>query len=139
MRQRGIVVEKRAQDVMVKIQDPATTCSGCKGCVRFTPEREQGDYILRLRDARNEYAVGDEVIVESRAAEFAKPLGILYGLPFLSLFVGYGLTRLFVGSDSIAGIGAAVGLFLGATVAKPLTRRIIRGGPHFDIVARACS
>lgn len=139
MRQRGIVIEKQAEDVKVLIQDPARTCSGCSGCVRLTPEREQGDYVLELRDARDEYVIGDEVIVEGRMGELVKPLGILYGLPFISLFIGYVLVRLILMDDRLAGLGAVAGLLLGAVVARPLARKIIQGGPQFDIVARACS
>lgn len=139
MRQRGVVIQKQGKTLQVKIEDPASTCGNCKGCIRLTPEREHGDYIVSLRDSKGEYDVGDELILEGKMAEVAKALGVLYGIPFLTLFLGYVLTNTLLKSDPLAGLGAVVGLLLGAMVARPLVRKMVSDEPEFTIVARACS
>lgn len=139
MRQRGVVVEKQGQEVVVQIQDPARTCGTCNGCMRLTPERPHDDYVVRLNDARDEYSVGDQVILEGQMGDMIKAVAVLYGVPFVTLFCGYAMTRLMLGSDAVAGIGAVGGLLAGALVAKPLARRLFQNEPEFKIIARACS
>ncbi len=139
MRQRGVVIEKTAKELVVQIEDPSTTCGSCKGCIRLTPERPKEDYIVRVPKTKIDYAVGDGVILDGQMAPMIKAVGFLYGVPFISLFVGYVITRLISGSDPLAGLGAVAGLLLGAVVARTVTRRFINGEPEFRIVARACS
>lgn len=139
MRQRGIIVEREADQVVVQIQDPSRTCGSCSGCVRLTPQRPPEDYVVRLEDTARNYVVGDEVIVEGSMGDLIKALVVLYGLPFLSLFIGYGLVRVITGSDPLAGLGGVGGLLGGAMIARPIARRLSEGDPEFKIVARACS
>ncbi len=139
MRRRGVVIEKSAKEVVVEVQDPARTCGGCKGCIRLTPDRPPDDYIVRVRSTGSQYEVGDEVILDGEIAPLVKAVGVLYGIPFATLFVGYVVTRLISGSDPAAGLGAVAGLLIGAVVARKLTRRFFDREPDFRIVARACS
>lgn len=139
MRQRGIVIEREEDQVVVQIQDPSRTCGSCSGCMRLTPQRPHEDYVVRLDDARGDYVVGDEVILEGYMGDLVKAVMVLYGVPFVSLFIGYVLTRIILGSDPVAGLGAVVGLLVGAFVARPLARRLSQSEPELKIVARACS
>lgn len=139
MRQRGVVIEKAAKEVVVQIQDAARTCGSCKGCMRLTPDRPLEDYVVRLQDNSDQYNVGDAVILDGEMGPMFKAVGVLYGIPFVALFIGYVVTRLALGSDSLAGVGAAVGLLVGAMVARAVTRRFFAREPEFRIVARACS
>ncbi|HBN96573.1 MAG TPA: hypothetical protein DDZ66_09755 [Firmicutes bacterium] len=139
MRRRGVVIEKTDKEVVVEIQDPARTCGNCKGCIRLTPDRPPEDYIVRTRDTRNQYEVGDEVILDGEIGPLIKAIAVLYGVPFISLFIGYLVTRLITGSDPQAGLGAVAGLLLGAIVARKITRRFYDHEADFRIVARACS
>lgn len=139
MRRRGVIIEKTDREVLIEIQDPARTCGNCKGCIRLTPERPPEDYMVRAPNTRNQYEVGDEVIVDGQMGSMIKAVGVLYGVPFISLFIGYLVTRLITGSDSMAGLGAVAGLLLGAVAARTAVRRFMNGEPDFRIVARACS
>lgn len=139
MRQRGIVIGREENQVVVQIQDPSRTCGSCSGCMRLTPQRPPEDYVVRLEDSRGDYVAGDEVILEGQVGDLVKAVVVLYGVPFVSLFVGCGLTRIISGSDPLAGIGAVVGLLAGALVARPLARRLSKADPELKIVARACS
>lgn len=139
MRRRGIIVEKTNKEMLVEIQDPTRTCGSCKGCIKLTPDRPPEDYIVRVPSNRQPYEVGDEVIVDGQMAPMVKAVVVLYGIPFILLFVGYFLTRLIAKSDPVAGLGAIVGLLIGAVVAKALVRRFLNAEPEFRIVARACS
>lgn len=139
MRQRGVIIAKEAQDLTVRIQDPASVCGSCKGCMRLTPERPPEDYVIHLKDSSGQYQVGDEVIVDGDLKPAVKALGVLYGIPFAALFVGYGLARVFWASDPVAGLGGIVGLLLGAAVSRPLTRRYFNQEPRLKIISRACS
>lgn len=139
MRRRGVVIENTAKEVVVEIQDPARTCGSCKGCIRLTPDRPPEDYLVRIRKTGNQYEVGDEVILDGEMAPVVKAVGVLYGIPFATLFIGYVVTRLITGSDPVAGLGGIVGLLLGAIVARRVTRRFFDREPEFRIVARACS
>ncbi len=139
MRQRGIVIEREEDQVVVQIQDPSRICGSCSGCMRLTPQRPHEDYVVRLDDARGDYVVGDEVILEGYMGDLVKAVMVLYGVPFVSLFIGYVLTRIILGSDPVAGLGAVVGLLVGAFVARPLARRLSQSEPELKIVARACS
>lgn len=139
MRRRGIIIEETAQEVVVEVQDPARTCGSCKGCIRIAPDRPPEDYIVRIRKAGNRYEVGDEVILDGEMAPVLKGIGVLYGVPFAALFIGYVVTRLITGSDPAAGLGAVAGLLLGAFVARKITRRYFDREAEFRIVMRACS
>ncbi len=139
MRRRGVVVERTEKELIVEIQDPARTCGSCKGCIRITPDRPPEDYLVRTPNPRNKYDVGDEVILDGEIAPLVKAVGVLYGIPFASLFVGYLATRLISGSDPVAGLGGVAGLLLGAVVARTITRRFYNREPEFRVVARACS
>ncbi|HHT89780.1 MAG: SoxR reducing system RseC family protein [Bacillota bacterium] len=139
MRRRGIIIEKTAGELVVRIQDPARTCGSCKGCMRLTPERPPEDYIVRMRNKGDQYDVGEEVIVDGEIGPMIKAVTVLYGVPFVSLFAGYVITRLFTGHDSMAGLGAIAGLLLGAFAARIITRRFFDREPNYQIVARACS
>lgn len=139
MRRRGIVIEKTDKEVVVEIQDPARTCGSCKGCIRIAPDRPPEDYIVRMRNTRDQYEIGDEVIVDGEIGPLIKAVVVLYGIPFVSLFIGYLVTRLVTGSDPQAGLGGVAGLLLGAVVARKITRRFFDREPDFRIVARACS
>lgn len=139
MRQRGVVIEKQDRVVVVQVQNPAAACGNCKGCIRLTPERPQEDYVVRVADSKDHYAVGDEVILEGEMGGAVRAIALLYGIPFTSLFVGYGVTRLLVKSDPVAGIGAVFGLLLGALVARILVRRQFKGDVELKIVSKACS
>ncbi|NMA60966.1 MAG: SoxR reducing system RseC family protein [Firmicutes bacterium] len=139
MRQRGIVLEREDDYVVVQIQDPTRTCGTCNGCMRLTPQRPPEDYVVRIDDVGRNYVVGDEVIIEGQMGDLVKAVMVLYGVPFVSLFVGYGLTRIVLGSDPLAGLGAVGGLLAGALIARPLARRLSESDPELKIVARACS
>ncbi|MDI9483882.1 MAG: SoxR reducing system RseC family protein [Bacillota bacterium] len=139
MRRRGVIIEKTDKEVLIEIQDPARTCGGCKGCIRLTPDRPPEDYIISVPNSGVQYEVGDEVIVDGEMRPLIKAVGVLYGIPFVSLFIGYIVTRLIAGSDPLAGLGAVAGLLLGAVTARTLVRRFMNGEPDFRIVARACS
>ncbi len=138
MRQRGVVVNKTEKEFLVKIEDPNEVCASCGGCVRITAPRPQEDYVVSLDRAQGEFEVGDSVILESGNKNLVHALALLYGLPFTTLFVGYILTRWLSGHDALGGIGAIVGLLIGAVIARLATRRLIKGEPDFKIVARAC-
>lgn len=140
MRHRGVIIEKNAQEVLVQIEDPAKTCGSCRGCVRMLPPKSTDEYyVVRTKDPVGKYQVGDEVILDGQMRPFVRALGVLYGLPFACLFLGYGAGRLWSGSDSIGGVGAVIGLLLGAAAARLIARRILKQEPEFTIVARACS
>src|SRR5690554_3524711 len=140
MRHRGKIIEKNGQEVLVQVEDPAKTCGSCKGCVRlFPPKASPEDYVLCIKDTSGRYQVGDEVIIDGEMRPYVRALAVLYGLPFGSLFAGYGIARLAWGSDSLGGVGAIIGLLLGAVAARMITRRILTKEPEFTIVARACS
>ena len=139
MRQRGKIIEKTAKELVVQIQDPARTCGSCKGCMRLTPERPPEDYVVRMRNSGNQYDVGDEVILDGQVGPLIKAVTVLYGIPFVSLFIAYVITRLVTGNDSMAGLGAVAGLLVGAFGARIITRRFFDREPEFRIVARACS
>lgn len=139
MRQRGVVIEKEGKEVVVQIEDPKAVCGDCKGCVRLTPDRPLEDYNVRLKDPKDQYSIGDEVIVDGDMGPVFKALGVLYGIPFSLLFVGYGLTRLLLKSDPLAGLGGIVGLLVGAVFSRRITRRFFATEAEMKIVARACS
>ncbi|HKM42664.1 MAG TPA: SoxR reducing system RseC family protein [Limnochordia bacterium] len=139
MRRRGVVIERTEKELLVEIQDPARVCGSCKGCIRLTPDRPPEDYIVRAPNSRNKYDVGDEVILDGEIAPMVKAVGALYGIPFVSLFIGYLVTRLITGSDPVAGLGGVAGLLLGAIVARKVTRLFFDREPEFRVVARACS
>jgi len=139
MRRRGVVIEKTDRELVVEIQDPARTCGSCKGCIRIAPDRPPEDYIVRTPNPRNQYEVGDEVILDGEIGPLLKAVGVLYGIPFVSLFLGYAVTRLTTGSDPKAGLGAVAGLLLGAIVARKITKRFFDREADFRVVARACS
>ena len=139
MRQRGVVIEKENSRLRVKIQDPNEVCGSCNGCIRLTPGRPQEDLILSFEQAAADYEVGDAVIVETADNKMVRALAVLYGVPFTTLFIGYALTRLITGEDMLGGIGAIIGLLVGALGARIITRRVLNSAPKFRIVARACS
>ncbi len=140
MRHRGIIIEKTAQDVLVQIEDPAKTCGSCKGCMRLLPAQSSNEYyVVRTKDPGDKYQVGDEVILDSQMRPYVRALGVLYVLPFGGLFAGYGLGRFLSGSDTVGGVWAIAALLVGATIARFITRRMLKGDPEFTIVARACS
>ncbi|NLJ79841.1 MAG: SoxR reducing system RseC family protein [Firmicutes bacterium] len=139
MRHRGIVIQREDNRISVKMQDSAETCGNCKGCVRLTPRRPSEDYIVQINDPKNEYAVGDEVIVEMGVAHLVKAVAVLYGVPFVSLFLGYVLTRWIFGSDPLAGLGGIGGVLIGALLARPVARRLTQKEQELKIVARACA
>lgn len=140
MRHRGTIIEKNAQEVLVQIEDPAKTCGECKGCMRLLPRRDSAEYyVIRTKDPADRYKVGDEVILDGNMRPFVRAVGVLYGLPFGALFLGYAAARLATGSDTIGGIGAICGLIVGAIIARAITRKMLKGDPEFTIVARACS
>ena len=139
MRRRGVVIERTERELLVEIQDPKRTCGSCNGCIRLTPDRPPEDYIVRASNPRNKYDVGDEVILDGEIAPLVKAVGVLYGIPFSLLFIGYLLTRLLTGSDPVAGLGGVAGLLLGAVIGRTITRRFFNQEPEFRVVARACS
>ena len=139
MRQRGTVVEKHGDEVVVQIEDPKAVCGECKGCMRLTPDRPLEDYVVRLKDPKDQYKIGDGVIVDGDMGPVVKAIAFLYGLPFISLFVGYGLTRVLVQSDPLAGLGGIAGLLVGAIISRRVTRRFFATEAEIKIVARACS
>ncbi|NMB01570.1 MAG: SoxR reducing system RseC family protein [Firmicutes bacterium] len=139
MRQRGVVIDKKRKEVVVRFEDPKSVCGDCKGCIRLTPDRPSEEYVVRLADPKDQYDIGDEVIVDGDMGPVVKAVAVLYGIPFISLFVGYGVTRLLYDSDPLAGLGGIVGLILGAVVSKLVTRRFFVREAEMKIVARACS
>lgn len=139
MRQRGVVIEKNPKEVVVQFQDPKSVCGNCKGCIRLTPDRPQEDYVVRLADPKDQYEVGDAVLVDGDMGPVFKTLGFLYGVPFVSLFIGYGVTRLVLNSDPLAGLGGIAGLLIGAVLSRAVTRRYFPSEAKMKIVARACS
>ena len=139
MRRRGVVIERTERELLVEIQDPKRTCGSCNGCIRIAPDRPPEDYIVRAPNPRNKYDVGDEVILDGEIAPLVKAVGVLYGIPFSLLFIGYLLTRLLTGSDPVAGLGGVAGLLLGAVIGRTITRRFFNQEPEFRVVARACS
>ncbi len=124
----------------MQIEDPSKTCGNCKGCMRLLPRQSSEEYyVVRTKDPGDKYQVGDEVILDSEMRPYVRALGVLYALPFGALFAGYGVGRLLSGSDTVGGVGAIIGLLVGATIARFITRRMLKGDPEFTIVARACS
>lgn len=138
MRQRGVVVKKTEKQLQVKIEDPNKACASCGGCVRLTPSRPQEDYVISLDRSQGEFEVGDTVILESGNKTLVQAVAVLYGVPFVTLFAGYALTRWVSGHDALGGIGAIVGLLAGALAARLFTRRLLRSEPEFRVIARAC-
>lgn len=138
MRQRGTVIEKTKEQLRVKIENPNEVCDSCGGCVRLTPSRPQEDHVISLKQSPGGFDVGDSVIIESENKNLIRAVAVLYGVPFVTLFVGYALTRWMSGHDALGGIGAIIGLLAGALAARLYTRRLLKNEPNFKIIARAC-
>lgn len=138
MRQRGVVVEKTREELLIKIQDPAEACGSCGGCLRLASPPPRADYIVSVAQPHEGYEVGDEVILESGTKHLVQAVAVLYGIPFAGLILGYFFTRMVSGHDSIGGIGAIAGLLVGALGARLITRRLLASEPQFKIIARAC-
>lgn len=139
MRQRGIVIRKEDREVAVKIQDPSEVCGSCGGCVSLSSPRSAKDHVVKILDQKDEYAVGDEVIVEAEFKPLIKAVAVLYSVPFVFLFLGYALTNRVLKSDPLAGLGAVVGLLIGGLLARIVARRFAAGAQELKIVAKACS
>ena len=139
MRQRGEVIKREENQVWIQVDNPSKACGSCRGCIRLTDHNRPEDLIVQLTDESGEYEKGDEVIIESGTGQIAKALGVLYGVPFVGLFMGYGITRFTLESDPLAGLGAIGGLLIGALIARPITRKMVHTMEEPKIVSRACS
>ncbi len=139
MRQRGEVIKRDQNQVWIQVENPSKACGSCRGCIRLTGDQRPEDLVVQVIDESGEYEAGDEVIVQSETGEIAKALAVLYGVPFVGLFIGYGITRFALGSDPLAGLGAIGGLLAGALIARPITRRMVKTMQQPKIVSRACS
>ncbi len=141
MRQRGVVIQKTGQEVAVQILESQETCStcggGCGACVSLTPGRAAK--IVKLADRNDQYAVGDEVIVEAEFRPLIKAVAALYTIPFVFLFLGYALTNRMLQSDPLAGLGAVAGLLTGGILARFAARRFVGEEQELKIVAKTSS
>ena len=107
--------------------------------MRLSGKENVEEVVLKLSDPSGAYQPGDRVFLETPGNEAFKAVGVLYGVPFAALFAGYGLTYALVGVDAVAGLGAIVGLLVGAAVSRPLARKIANQMKEPYISARACS
>jgi hypothetical protein len=139
MRRRGVIIEKTAGELVVRDPGSRPHLWQLQGVYAPNTGAAPEDYIVRMRNKGDQYDVGDEVIVDGEIGPMIKAVTVLYGVPFVSLFAGYVITRLFTGHDSMAGLGAIAGLLLGAFAARIITRRFFDREPNYQIVARACS
>lgn len=138
MRRIAEVIRRENDSVWVKLDNPSKECGNCKGCVRLDGSERPDELVLQLSDPTGTYQPGDRVFIETEARDVVKALMVLYGIPFISLFAGYGLTHLFVGVDAIAGLGAVAAMSLGAVVSRRIARGIADRAGELYISARAC-
>ncbi len=138
MRQQGEIIKLEPNQAWVKLTNPRSACGNCQGCLRLSPKQEKGDEVLKL-DMNIAARVGDMVIVEYPDRVMLKAIMILYGIPFLGLFLGYFITNWFTKSDGVSGLGAVVGLVMFAIFTKPVAQRLYTktGGPR--IVTKVCA
>jgi positive regulator of sigma E activity len=129
MEERGIVLESGQGKARVRIER-TDQCEGCHGCLMA----DTGTYMTA--DVEDTFGVtpGDVVLIGTKTTSPLKASALLFGLPLVLLFAGYG-----VGSALAAllhtphagqqfGIGGAAVFFLGAFGLIALINRRISGG-----------
>jgi len=139
MRQIGEVVRREDAAVWVKLANPGKECGSCKGCVRLSGEGRTEDIVLKVNDPSGTYQPGDRVFLETHTKDALKAVAVLYGIPFIGLFVGYGITFALTRADAVSGLGAIAGLIVGGIVSRPLARKAAGKVSEPYISARACS
>lgn len=137
MRQRAVVVENNTDGTWVKLDNPATNCGSCKGCVRLTGDEKPEETVLQVKNTIAAQ-VGDTIILEYPSRNLLQAVGILYGIPLLGLFLGYFLTLAITGIDATAGLGAVVGLGIFALLARAIARKLTNKIGLPNIVAISC-
>ena len=137
MRQQGEIIKIEGRQAWVKFINPSSACGSCKGCIRLTPADQEKEKVIKL-DFNIKAEVGDKVMIEYPDRDIFQAMLILYGLPFIGLFLGYFLTYYFTKDDAVSALAAVGGLILFGAAARPLARRLDRkiGKPH--IVASYC-
>lgn len=138
LRQIAEVIRREDEAVWVKLDSPSKACGDCKGCFRLDGKERPNEIILQLSDPSGSYQPGERVFIETDGKDMFKAIGVLYGIPFTALFVGYGVTHAIVGVDATAGLGALVAMLLGAVVSRPLARKMADRLKQPYISARAC-
>lgn len=138
MRRIAEVISRENDAVWVKLDNPSKECGNCRGCIRLDGSERPDELVLQVSDPTSTYQPGDRVFLETETRDMVKALTVLYGIPFASLFAGYGLTHLVVGVDAVAGLGAVAAMLVGAAVSRPLARKIADRAGELHISARAC-
>lgn len=138
MRQQGEIIKlENEREAWVKLVNPGSACGNCNGCIRLTPKKEPENQILKL-DLKITAHVGDMVLVDYPSRGIFKAMLVMYGIPFLGLFLGYIVTFLITNNDPISGLGAVVGLVVFGFLTRPIARKLDWKIGNPQIVAKSC-
>ncbi len=83
MAEKGFVVDSYDNKVVVKLQR-TEACAKCRAC---TAGMETQEMIIKAYN-QCDAAIGDEVEIVLEEANFLAAVGIMYGLPCISLIIG---------------------------------------------------
>ncbi|HHX01130.1 MAG TPA: SoxR reducing system RseC family protein [Firmicutes bacterium] len=137
MRRLGEIVKIEGNQAWVKFANPSEACGSCKGCIRLTMQEQEDERVFKL--ALNIKAeVGDTIMVEYPEKGIVQTMLVLYGLPFLGLFLGYFLTSYFTGSETTSALTALGGLIVCGILARPVARLVDEKIGQPRIVSTAC-
>jgi sigma-E factor negative regulatory protein RseC len=85
MEERGLVIERTDGEALVRIERSAA-CEGCTLCAMA----ESGDHMVARAVDRLGVSVGDRVRIETRSPSPLAAAVLLFLIPFVFLFAGYG-------------------------------------------------
>lgn len=135
MRQKVTVIALEGKDALVRYHRP-TACHGdcdhCGGCSAMAAPEELTVRAENLIGARP----GDQVMIEGETRKVAWAVGLVYVLPLLLFFVGYGLGEMLLRAGTIPGL---LGFFLGLGIAvlESFLQKKQKREIHYRIVAFA--
>lgn len=137
MRQIGEIIKIEDKRAWIKYTSPGAACGNCKGCMHLSNKGSKKDRVIEV-DMNIAADVGDAIIVEYPTEVMLKGMLVLYGVPFVGLFLGYFLTYVLSNNELISGIVAGIGLVVFGLLTRPIAKAVTNKNEKPRIVAKAC-